>query len=51
MKTYKCISKYNDWIYYLINKSRHGFYNDNNICIGYYYKNKDKGFWLEKFKR
>lgn len=49
MKTHKYT--YNDWFHYKNGGKRHGFYNDGNIYFGYYYQNKDKGFWLEKFTR
>jgi hypothetical protein len=39
-----------DWFYYRINNTKHGLHNLNNVYIGYSYKNKEKGFWLDKSK-
>jgi hypothetical protein len=33
------------------NKTLHGLYNVENLLIGYFYKHKPKGFYLDYYKR
>jgi hypothetical protein len=53
MKTYKYIGSNRKWFAYVIksNYDFHGFYNDKHTCLGYHYKEKQKGFWLSCFKQ
>lgn len=41
------------WFYYCETNDGvlHGLRNNNNRFIGYFYKENEKGFWLEKYKR
>jgi hypothetical protein len=35
--------------FYEVSKTnrKHGFFNNKNVWIGYFYQNKEKGFWLD----
>jgi hypothetical protein len=48
------IKKYkgDNWVWYKTdNKTLHGLYNVENLLIGYFYKHKPKGFYLDYYKR
>lgn len=49
MKIYKI--EYSSTTFYQSETGKfHGFHNYDNKEIGYWYKNKMKGFWLYKYK-